>query len=124
MKAFVKTESKEMVSINGYEREVDWACDAINHAIINVAIRDAEIREQKLSVEAIAARTDSLRKNYCEGINRILADDNASEIIFAEDDSLEFVSEVYEYLAEGYTEYRKRKTKKYSPERIADEPNN
>lgn len=125
MKAFVKTESKEMVSINGYEREIDWARDAVNHAILSVAIQDTDIRKKKLTdMETVESRSAALKENYRNGINQILNDNHASDIIFAEDDSLELVAEVYEYLTNGYTEYRKRRAREYSPKRIADEPGN
>lgn len=122
MKAFVKTKSTEKVSIMGYERNVDWSRDAV--AVALIAASEKEKATQNTPVEndeTVENRIHTLKQIYCEAINKILDDPKASETIFAEDDSLEVVSEVYEYLTAGYSAYRKRRQTAYSPERIADE---
>lgn len=130
MKAFVKTKSTEKVSIMGYEGDVDWSRDAV--AVALIAASEKEKAAQNTPVEnganlldeTVENRIHTLKQIYFEAINKIIGDPKASETIFTEDDSLEVVSEVYEYLTAGYSAYRKRRQTAYSPERIADEPAN
>ncbi|MGM9621713.1 MAG: hypothetical protein ACI3X2_00090 [Butyricicoccus porcorum] len=123
MKAFVKTKSTEKVSIMGYERDVDWSRDAVAIALIAASEKEKTAQTSpKETIEKTAeSRICAMKQVYCDAINQVLGDLGASKIIFAEDDSLEVVTEVYEYLTAGYTAYRKRRMAAYSPERIADE---
>ena len=123
MKAFVKTKSTEKVSIMGYERDVDWSRDAVAIALIAASEKEKTAQTSpKETIEKTAeSRICAMKQVYCDAINHVLGDLGASKIIFAEDDSLEVVTEVYEYLTAGYTAYRKRRMAAYSPERIADE---
>lgn len=123
MKAFVKTKSTEKVSIMGYERDVDWSRDAVAIALIAASEKEktAQTSREETIEKTAESRIRAMKQVYCDAINQVLGDLGASKIIFAEDDSLEVVTEVYEYLTAGYTAYRKRRMAAYSPERIADE---
>lgn len=122
MKAFVRIESKEQVSINGYKGEVDWARDAVSQAFIVTAIKDREIRKNKLTnLQEVELMIADLKHLYRGAINEILGGNDASTIIFAEDGSMDAIEDVYAYLSAGYTAYRKRRELKYSPERLPDE---
>ncbi len=116
MKPFKKTASTENVSIMDYEGTVDWSVDAVNMAMI-----EAAEKEKQLSTSSAEERIADLKRIYHEAINTILGDPEACGQIFATDNSLEVVSEVFEYLTEGYAAYRRRRMSAYSPNRIANE---
>lgn len=123
MKAFVKAKSTEHISIMGYETEIDWSRDAVAVAILSASERVEQIERVGDTCEEIAEHhMKALKEIYAAAIGKITGDTDAYKEIFAGDDSLDTVSQVYEYLTAGYTEYRKRRMATYSPERISDEP--
>lgn len=114
MQAFKRRNTMENIEINGHKWEINWARDAVN-----IALLTASVDMPEFNGKSVAQYIEDTKKVYRAAINDIIGDPNASNIIFADDDSIAFTEDVYSYLTEGYRAFRASHAAQYSPERAA-----
>lgn len=110
MAEFKKRETKHTLNIEGHVFTVDFSRDDIVTILEKVNQDTQKVDKKHGKVSDAAERRQKIledeKKIFFQAINELLEDETASDVLFAEDRSEFYISEVYLYIAREYAEFR------------------
>ena len=123
MSKFVKSSKIVELDILGNVYKVDFSKDETVKYFGEAAGKIEKLKEEigtkeDLSYEEKFNQIFEESKNiYKDSINSILGDTEASTKIFAEDDTMSFIEDVYVYITAEYSKTKPSNSEQYSPNR-------
>lgn len=122
MSKFVKSNKIVSLDILGNVYKVNFGKDEIvkyfGEAADEIEKLKSKVNDEDISFKEKFDKVFEETKNiYKETINNILGDTEASDKIFAEDDSMNFIEDVYSYISLEYAKTKANKLEQFSPNR-------